>query len=134
MNTQEKIIKPSSRFWKQDIGAIILLLIVIPIAGILYFGERMYFAGGFAVLVGIPYLISEFRAARRQQMIFSNSDLIVRIRKEDFKLPWETIRAVKFTGQGQSRLLVLYCEEHNLNIPCRFYVAREYHKKTIGSQ
>jgi hypothetical protein len=121
MNTQEKIIRPSSRFWKQEIGAIALFLIIIPIAGILYWGGKMYVAGGFALLVGIPYLISEFRAARRQQITFSASEIVVKIGKEDFKRSWESIKAARFTGQGQSRLLVLYFDEHNLNIPCRFY-------------
>lgn len=121
MNTQEKIIRPSSRYWKQDIGAIILFFFVIPIAGILYWGVEMYVVGGFALLVGIPYLISEFRAARRQQITFSKSEIIAKINKEDFKQSWDFIKAVKFTGQGESRLLVLYCDEHSLNIPCRFY-------------
>jgi len=121
MNTQEKILRPSSRYWKQEVGAIALFLIIFPIAGILYYGVKMYVVGGFALLVGIPYFISEFRNARRQQITFSKAEIIVRIGKENFKQSWESIKAVKFTGQGQSRPLVLYCDEHNLNISCRFY-------------
>lgn len=121
MNTQEKIIRASSRFWKQEIGAIALFLIIFPIAGILYFGVKMYVVGGFALIFGIPYLISEFRAARKQQIIFSASEIAVKIDKENFKRPWESIKAASFIGQGQSRFLVLYFDEHNLTIPCRYY-------------
>ncbi len=121
MNNQEKILRPSSRYWMQDIGSIILFSFIIPIAGTLYWGGKMYVVGGFALLVGIPYLISEFRAARRQQITFSASEIAVKIGKEDFKQSWELIKAVRFTGQGQSRFLVLYFDDHNLNIPCRFY-------------
>jgi hypothetical protein len=120
MNTQEKILHPSSRYWKQEIGAIILLLIIL-IAGILYFGVKMYVVGGFALLIGIPYLISEFRNLLRQQITFSKSEIIARIGKGDYRQSWESIRAVRLTGQGQSMLLVLYCDEHSLTIPCRFY-------------
>lgn len=125
MNNQEKILRPSSKFWKQEVGAIALFLIIFPIAGILYYGVKMYVVGGLALLVGIPYFISEFINVRRQQITFSKSEIIARIGKEDFKQSWESIKAVKFTGQGQSRLLVLYCDEHSLNIPCRFYDEEE---------
>ncbi len=125
MNTQKKILRPLPRYWKQEVGAIALFLIIFPIAGILYYGVKMYVAGGLALLVGIPYFISEFRNARRQQITFSKSEIIARIGKEDFKQSWEFIKAVKFTGQGQSKLLVLYCDEHGVNIPCRFYDEEE---------
>lgn len=125
MNTQEKIIRPSSRFWQRDVGAIALFLIIIPIVGILYFSEEMYVAGGFALLVGIPYLISEIRNARRQRIIFSRLEITARIGKGDFKQSWESIKAVRFTGQGWSRSLVLYCDDHGLYIPCRFYDEKE---------
>lgn len=125
MNIQEKILRPSSRYWKQEVGAIALFLIIFPIAGILYYGVKMYVAGGLALLVGIPYFISEFITARRQQITFSKSEIVARIGKEDFKQSWESVKAVKFTGQGQSRLLVLYSDEHSLNVPCKFYDEEE---------
>lgn len=121
MNIQEKILRPSSRYWKQDIGPIILFFFIVPIAGILYWGAKMYVVGGFALIVGIPYLISEFRAARKQQIIFSASEIAVKIDKENFKRSWESIKAASFIGQGRLRFLVLYFDEHNLSIPCRYY-------------
>lgn len=121
MNAKDKITKPSSKYWSRDVGATILVLFVLPIAGMLYFGGRMYIVGGFALLVGVPYLISEIRTARGQQITFSISAIVLTVGKDDFPLPWETIKAVQFTGQGHARLLILYGVEHNLNIPCRFY-------------
>jgi hypothetical protein len=121
LNNQEKILRASSRFWKQDIGAVILFLIILPIIFILYLGGEFYFVGGLALIVGLFSIISEVRSARSQQITFSKSEIIVRIGKEDFKWPWETIKAVRFTGQGQSRLLTLYNDEYNLNIPCKYY-------------
>jgi hypothetical protein len=121
MNTQEKIIRLSSRYWQQEIGAVALLVIISPIAAILYYGGKMYVAGGFALVVGITYLISEIRKARRQQITFTESEIIVKTGKEVFKQSWESIKAVKYTRQGQSRLLILYCDDHFLKIPSRFY-------------
>src|SRR5688572_10149533 len=108
MNNQEKILRASSRYWKQDIGAIILFLIILPIIFILYFGGEFYFAGGLVLIVGVFSLVSEVRSARRQQITFTTTEIIVRIGKEDLKWPWETIKAVKFTGQAGSRLLTLH--------------------------
>jgi len=66
MNTQEKIIRPSSRFWQQEIGATALLGIIFPIAAILYYGVEMYLAGRLALVVGIIYLISETPSPRQR--------------------------------------------------------------------
>jgi len=52
---------------------------------------------------------------------FCKTEIIAKSGKEVFKQSWESIKAVKFTGQGQSRLLVLYCDDHFLKIPSRFY-------------
>jgi hypothetical protein len=121
MNNQEKILRASSRYWKQDIGTIILFLIILPIIFILYFGGEFYFVGGLSLIIGLFSLVLEVRSTSRQQITFSKSEIIVRMGKEDFKWPWETIKAVRFTGQGQSRLFTLYNDEYNLNIPCKFY-------------
>jgi hypothetical protein len=126
MSTEEKIIKTSSRYWRQEIGAIVLVSIVLPVAMILYFGEKMYAIGGLGLLVGIPCLISEVRAARRQKITFTKSALVIKVTKDDIKQPWEAIKAAKLTGHGRSRLLVLYCDEHNLNIPCKFFDESEF--------
>ena len=121
MNTQEKVLHTSSRFWIQEIGGLVLIFVVTPIAGFLYFGRSMYWGLGFFMLVGILLLISEFITARRQEIVFSKSEIKGRIGKEDFKQSWDSIKAVRFTGHGQSRCLVLYCDDHYLNIPCRHF-------------
>ncbi len=121
MNTQEKVIKTSPRFWTLEISGIVLLIILVPFVGMLYLGEKMYVLGGLALLVGILHLISEIKAALRQRITFTKSDVVVRTGKDVFEQSWESIKAVKFVGKGRSRLLVLYSDEHKMNIPCRFF-------------
>ncbi len=124
-NNQEKIIKTSTRYWVQNIGAIILLSIGLPVAGIYYWGEGFLVVGIFAILVGIPYALSEVISAQKRQIYFSSSFIEIRMGGEIAQQPWESIQAVKFSGWEASRRITLFGRGQNLEIPCKYFIESE---------
>jgi hypothetical protein len=120
-NYQEKTLRTSSRYWLQEIGAIFLFMIILPIFGIYYWGERFYVIGVLGLIVGIPYLVTELLATRKRLITFSTSEITVKIGKETVQQSWKTIQAVKFSGKGVSRNITLFGQEQNLYIPCKYF-------------
>ncbi len=118
---QEKIIKTSARYWGQEIGVIFLFLIGLPAVGMHYWGEEFLAVGMLGILVGIPYIISEVISAQKRQIVFSASKIEIKMGRETVPQPWESIQAVKFSGQGTSRQITLFGREQNLQIPCKYF-------------
>ena len=116
-----RIIRTSSRYWIEDIGGILLFLVVFPLAGIFYWGERFYFVGGFALVVGIPSLIKGVIAAYNNKISFAKSGMVVQLGREAFKAKWESVKAIRFSGKGTSRRITLFSETQDLNIPCNYF-------------
>ena len=127
-NTETQTMKTSTRYWIQEIGSTALILIVFPIFAIAVWGSRVYFLGGFALLVGILSLARDLKPAFRSEILVTRSEIRGQVGRLEFAELWEEIKAVSFSGSGTASELMISTEKNIVPIPSKYFDQKELEK------
>jgi hypothetical protein len=126
---QTKIFKTSTKYWLQEIGGILLFLVIFPMFAILHWGAKFYLLGFLAILVGILYLFRDIRSVYGAEIIINDAEIKGNVEGFAFVQSWSEVKAVAFSGHGTTSLLLIGSENGVLQISSRFFDRKELEKE-----
>jgi hypothetical protein len=124
-NNKTRILRTSIHYWLLEIGALTLILVIVPVIAIIFKWSAFYLRGGIGIVIGLILLFRNFIPAYRAKIEFTPFELRGMVEKVKFSEAWEDIQAVSFSGEGNTSLMTLWTEEHVLQIPSYFFNKKE---------